>query len=74
MTNSLLFIAHCSCLFVHVFLVLFVEEKDDEWQLTKAGVKKLKVSELRDELSKRGLDTNGNKSALSERLENSLPV
>jgi hypothetical protein len=40
--------------------------------LTVADVKKLKVQELRDELSKRNLDTSGLKAALQEKLEKAL--
>jgi speckle-type POZ protein len=47
-------------------------EEDDAEKLTKDKVKKLKLSELKEELSARGLDTSGLKKDLVERLENSL--
>jgi hypothetical protein len=44
----------------------------DEGALTKADLKKLKVSELRAELESRGLDADGLKAELVERLESAL--
>ena len=43
-----------------------------EEPLSKERVKRLKVSELREELAQRGLDTSGLKQALIERLERAL--
>ncbi|CAK0763387.1 hypothetical protein CVIRNUC_003052 [Coccomyxa viridis] len=40
--------------------------------LSLDDVKKMKVQELRDELTKRGLDSSGLKAALAERLEESM--
>ncbi|CAL5219769.1 g1671 [Coccomyxa viridis] len=40
--------------------------------ITAEDVKKMKVQELRDELTKRGLDSTGLKAALAERLEESI--
>lgn len=46
--------------------------RDDESELTRADAKKLKVSELRSELESRGLETDGLKAELVERLEKAL--
>lgn len=45
---------------------------DDDGELSKSQVKKLKVSELRAELDSRGLETSGLKAELAERLEKAL--
>ena len=42
--------------------------------LTEADVKKLKVAELKSELSERGLATNGNKAVLVARLIEHIQV